>query len=801
MSSSVDRGTGPPLAPRRAPRLFAARVDEPRSRRASDVLLLAAATLALGLAGVAATPPAGVERTVLSFVAGLPSGLGGLWWLFIDGFTLAAVGLMVAAVARRRWALVRDLVLAGLLAVALAVVTARLVGGSWPPLGSSLRNNTPSLWFPALRMAVTAAVVLAGSPHLTKPARRVGRWLVAFGAFSVALLGLDTPTAVVGGLLIAVMAAAIIHLVFGSSRGRPSLADVARALDGLGVSSRSLGVADRQRTGLFLVDAEDDEGNRLVVKVYGRDAADTQLLTTAWRTLWYREPGSPLVPGRRHQAEHEAFLTLLAGQAGIVTQRVVTAGATATDDVLIVLQPVGTPLDTVPDRWSAALVERLWAMLDRLHQLGIAHGEIDDRHLVVEDDEVGIVDFRGATLAPTDQQLLTDRAQALVTSGLALGFDEALALALAALGPDGLAAVLPFVQPTALTARQRALVGQAGVSLDDVRRQAAAGAGVEAPELQELRRVTWRSVLQPVLLVVAFLALARGLAGIDFEDLQSQLGDALWWFVVVGAVVAQMPRVAQAVSLLGASPSPVPLGPLYALQLASSYLSLAVPTSAARIAINIRFFQRHGLATGSALAVGALDGVSGFIVQVVLLVGIVVLTPASLELDFDGAAPTGLVRLVAVVVLAGLVALGALLVVSTWRRRLFGWLRQLATEALIAARGLRSPRRAGMLFGGNLASEVLFAAALGAFVAALGYPVNLTELILINVSVSLLAGVLPIPGGIGVVEGGLTFGLVRAGVPEDTAFAAVLMYRLATFYLPPIWGFFALGWLERNKHL
>ena len=96
---------------------------------------------------------------------------------------------------------------------------------------------------------------------------------------------------------------------------------------------------------------------------------------------------------------------------------------------------------------------------------------------------------------------------------------------------------------------------------------------------------------------------------------------------------------------------------------------------------------------------------------------------------------------------------------------------------------------------------MLFAAALGAFVAALGYPVSLTELILINVSVSLLAGVLPIPGGIGVVEGGLTFGLVRAGVPEDTAFAAVIMYRLATFYLPPIWGFFALGWLERNKHL
>ena len=38
-------------------------------------------------------------------------------------------------------------------------------------------------------------------------------------------------------------------------------------------------------------------------------------------------------------------------------------------------------------------------------------------------------------------------------------------------------------------------------------------------------------------------------------------------------------------------------------------------------------------------------------------------------------------------------------------------------------------------------------------------------------------------------------------MPETTAFAAVIFYRLASFYVPPIWGFFALRWLEKNKHL
>ena len=142
-----------------------------------------------------------------------------------------------------------------------------------------------------------------------------------------------------------------------------------------------------------------------------------------------------------------------------------------------------------------------------------------------------------------------------------------------------------------------------------------------------------------------------------------------------------------------------------------------------------------------------------------------------------------------------------MLVVPRFRRFVLHWAKRLLTEALATVKGMRSPRRLGLLIGGSLASEVLFALTLGTMARALGYSVGLDELLLINISVALLAGVLPIPGGIGVVEGGLTLGLVRAGMPEEAAFAAVLLYRLTTFYAPPVWGFFALRWLERNKHL
>jgi hypothetical protein len=44
-------------------------------------------------------------------------------------------------------------------------------------------------------------------------------------------------------------------------------------------------------------------------------------------------------------------------------------------------------------------------------------------------------------------------------------------------------------------------------------------------------------------------------------------------------------------------------------------------------------------------------------------------------------------------------------------------------------------------------------------------------------------------------------GLIALGVEEPTAFAVAVTQRLSTFYLPPIWGYFALRWLGRNGYV
>ena len=202
---------------------------------------------------------------------------------------------------------------------------------------------------------------------------------------------------------------------------------VRAALAELGIDTRSLDPANRQEAGVFLLRGTDDTGEAIVVKIYGRDAHDTQLLATLWHTVWYRRPGSPLTFGRRQQVANEGFVTLLASQAGVSTDIVVTAGVTAEDDALLVLRPLGAP-------WAQAapgaadeerLVARLWAAVARLHSVGIAHGQLDAEHIVLVegdgDPDVGFVDFRRAEVGASDDRLRTDEAQAFVTSVLAIG--------------------------------------------------------------------------------------------------------------------------------------------------------------------------------------------------------------------------------------------------------------------------------------------------------------------------------------------------------------------------------------------
>jgi len=156
--------------------------------------------------------------------------------------------------------------------------------------------------------------------------------------------------------------------------------------------------------------------------------------------------------------------------------------------------------------------------------------------------------------------------------------------------------------------------------------------------------------------------------------------------------------------------------------------------------------------------------------------------------------------LVAIVVV--LAAVGAVTAVPRFRRQAMAKLQPQVEAARANLRDLRGePAKLAQLFGGAVAAQLLFAMVLGASLHAYGASATLGELLVINTIASLLGGIAPVPGGMGVIEGGLIAGFVAIGIPDTIAVAATLTARLMTAYLPPIWGYPTLVWMRRRQYL
>ncbi len=707
--------------------------------------------------------------------------------------------------------------LAAALALGLAILVGAAAGTPASEILRSLLTADPPPVYVASRLAVVTAIVVVASPHIARPLRYTGRLVLALGAVAGVALGVALPTGTLGGLAVGVMAGATAHLILGSPGGRPTPAEVDLALADLGLDASGVAETQVELSGVAMFTATDAIHGRLLIKVLGRDAWDGQLLTSTWTALQNRGETPHLLSGRLARVEHEAVVTLMAERAGAPVLPIVAVGMATDGDALLVSTDAGEPFSELdPTRVTDDLLAAMWSALGRLHDLGISHGHIDGQHIVVRPDGTpALADLAEARLAADQRSLLTDRAQLLVTQATLHGNERAVAAAVAVIGMDGLADVLPLLQPAVLERDTRRAISASQWPLDDLRTAAVAAAGIEPPPLLKIRRVTVRSVLTMALIAVLVYFVITKLAGVDFQSVWDELASADFALLLGALLISPVVQVSYSFATLGASMAALRYWPVLMLQYAIQFIALVLPATAARLALEIRFFEKYGIAPGAAISIGVVDSVSGFAVQIALLLAILlsglpgftspVLGSSSSEDTTTEASTPSLMALA-----VGLVVLGAIitLVVPRLRRRLLDaiprW-RELLKQQAVAARSsltvLRHPGKVAQMLVGNLGAQVLQAIILGICLSAFGETAYLSQLILINTAVSLFAGLMPVPGGMGVAEAGYTAGLQAIGVPSAIAISTAIAFRLVTFYLPPLWGSVSMRWLRTHEYV
>jgi undecaprenyl-diphosphatase len=212
------------------------------------------------------------------------------------------------------------------------------------------------------------------------------------------------------------------------------------------------------------------------------------------------------------------------------------------------------------------------------------------------------------------------------------------------------------------------------------------------------------------------------------------------------------------------------------------------------MALNVRFLQKCGVDANSGAAAVGVNSLVGAVVHLIMLV--IFFSWAHRALNGVFKLPSSSTLLVVLSVILAVV--GLLLATRPGRRfasgKLIPGLRSAAVSLWQVA---KSPSKMIMLVGGSALITLFYIAGLVASVAAFGGGPGIAVIGAVYLGASAVAAAAPTPGGLGPFEATAIAGLTGAGMPAGTAFAAVILYRLSTYWLPVLPGWLGFRLLQR----
>jgi uncharacterized protein (TIRG00374 family) len=237
---------------------------------------------------------------------------------------------------------------------------------------------------------------------------------------------------------------------------------------------------------------------------------------------------------------------------------------------------------------------------------------------------------------------------------------------------------------------------------------------------------------------------------------------------------------------------------LFRIQMSTKALSSIVPGgSAAGSALGYRLMTLsgvHGPDAGFALATAGLG--SAVVLNVIFWIALTVSIPIrGVNPGYTTAAVAGIVLML---IASGIVF--GLMEGQGRAERILRWAaRHLRLSEDRAAAGVRhiglrledlagDRRLLGRVLGWAAANWMLDAAALWVFLRAFGASTDIDALIVAFGLVNVLAVIPIMPGGLGIIDGGLPIALVGFGLTKGTAVLGTATYRLAQFFFPIVLG-------------
>jgi uncharacterized protein (TIRG00374 family) len=779
-----------------------------RYRHPGDVIRLIVAGLvlagAVAVTAVTHATYAGASAVAVSAVA--PSTLAGrvLTGLVQALFGCAAVAAVIVTLRFRRYRLLAGLVGSAVLAGAVLTGIVYVAGGERPRVltveaGQWSWLTGASLAGPALGAAAVACAVV-GAPWLTRSWRRTAWIMLWLAAVARLITGTASPVEVVLAFATGVTVGAGVLVVFGVPDRRIGPEEIMAALGSVGIRVARVAPAAVSAKGSRPFTAVAEDGESLFIKVLGPDQRDADLLYRAYRFLRLRDIGDTRPAASLIQAaEHQALVAVMAERAGVAVPAVRQVVKSADGSALLAMERVdGSSLELMPvQRVTDAMIRELWKQVARLHRVRIAHRSLRAANVVVDGSaRPWIVDFSFSELGATPRQIALDIAELLASLAAIAGADRAVAGAAAVIGRDGVAAAVPLLQPLALSAGTRRAVARHDGLLAQTRAAAAAAGGRKDQELARIQRVRPRTLLAIAAAAGAFYFVLPKLAQVGSGWRAVLSADWAWLPLVIA--LSAVTYLASAVALMGAVPQRIRFWPTVLAQAASSFVNRVSPANVGGMALNARFLQKSGVDTSAGVAAVGVNSLAGAVAHLILLVVFFTWSGSGLGKAFKLPSSSKLLLFLAVIA----AIIGIVLATRPGRRFASGKLIPgLRAAAASLNRVAQRPTKVTMLFGGSALITLAYIGAFAAAIEAFGGGPGIVLLGAVYLGAAALAAAAPTPGGLGPLEAALVAGLTGVGMAAGPAVSAVLLYRLATYWLPVAPGWVAWRVLQRREYI
>jgi uncharacterized protein (TIRG00374 family) len=361
------------------------------------------------------------------------------------------------------------------------------------------------------------------------------------------------------------------------------------------------------------------------------------------------------------------------------------------------------------------------------------------------------------------------------------------------LGDEALPRALPVLQRVAMSGPTRAalrarkaLLGQLREALLEINPQ------IDVRPI-DLERLKPRAVLTLLLGTVAGYLLLSQLAQVDVTEV---LASADWRWAGVALGLSVTTYIGATLSISGFLPDRLSFWRTMQAQFAASFATLVSPPTLGAVALNARYLNRAGLPPAAAAATVGVSQVSAFIVHVLLMLVVGVAAGTQADLEFNP--PRGVIIGIGVAAMI----IGGLASVSRVRRWLSNRIRPLVDQVVprlvtVAQR----PAKLAQGFGGILLLNLAYCLCLVAAVRAFSDSLTIAAISFVYLAGSTLGQAAPTPGGLGVVEAAIAAALTAAGMDSALAVSATLLFRLVTFWLPTVPGWFSFRDLTAKQLL